>query len=142
MFCNSKCFCNIAEQNQTIYQTMENKINALPKGRIFEDAKLIDSIFEKTERSWSEVIETFEKNNNNSKLEYVNIKDVQITQPNIQSEKVKKMLDDINDLPIINVVKFNDGTMAIFDGHHRLTAGWALGETKIKVNIVEENQTK
>lgn len=118
------------------------KINSLAKGKIFDDAKLIDSIFEKAERSWSEVIEAFEKNNSNSKLEYVNIKDIKITQPNIQGDKVKKMLENPDDLPVINVVKFKDGTMAIFDGHHRLSASWALGETKIKVNLVKVKAEK
>ena len=39
-------------------------------------------------------------------------------------------------LKTINVVQFPDG-LAIYDGHHRLTTAWALGETKIKVNLVK-----
>ena len=27
--------------------------------------------------------------------------------------------------------------MAIFDGHHRLVANWALGNSKIQVNLVQ-----
>ena len=27
--------------------------------------------------------------------------------------------------------------MAIYDGHHRLVANWALGNTQIKVNLVQ-----
>jgi hypothetical protein len=45
-------------------------------------------------------------------------------------------------MPIINVVQFNDGEMAIYDGHHRLVANWALGNQNIKVNLVKLNTTK
>jgi uncharacterized protein (DUF1015 family) len=37
---------------------------------------------------------------------------------------------------LINVVEFPDG-LAIYDGHHRLIAAWAMGEKKIKVNLVK-----
>jgi hypothetical protein len=47
------------------------------------------------------------------------------------------MLPDIDKTPRINVVQFTDGEMAIYDGHHRLIANWALGNTKIKVNLVK-----
>ena len=47
------------------------------------------------------------------------------------------MLDTINNIPPINVVQFKNGEKAIFDGHHRLVANWALGKTKIKVNLVK-----
>ena len=43
----------------------------------------------------------------------------------------------MNKLSTINVVKFEDGEMAIFDGHHRLVANWALGNSKIEVNLVQ-----
>ena len=111
-------------------------IDELPKGRIFDDAKLIDGIFGKSKYSWSEVIENFEKNKDKGKIEFIKVKDIKITQPNIQSEKVKNMLTNLDKVPIIDVVEFKDGTQAIFDGHHRLTSAWVLGETKIKVNLV------
>jgi uncharacterized ParB-like nuclease family protein len=47
------------------------------------------------------------------------------------------MIDDIDKVPPINVVQFKNGEKAIYDGHHRLMANWALGETKIKVNLVK-----
>lgn len=115
----------------------ENKIDSLPRGKTFEDAKRIDGIFDKSKHTWSEVIEAFEKNEKSARIGYVNIKDIYITQPNIQSNKVKKMIADIGKTPIINVVQFADGEQAIYDGHHRLTASWALGEKKIKANIVK-----
>jgi hypothetical protein len=113
-----------------------NKIDSLPKGSTFEDAKRIDNIFDKSKHTWSEVIETFEENEKEAKIKLVNIKDIKITQPNIQSNKIKKMIQDFNKLEPINVVQFPDG-LAIYDGHHRLTTAWALGETKIKVNLVK-----
>ena len=110
------------------------KIQALPQGKMFNDAKNIEGIFKKSKHTWSEVIETFEKNQDQAKGVQIPIKDIQITQPNIQMGKVEKMLI-ANDLPLINVVKFKDG-YAIYDGHHRLMTAWALGDKKIKVNLV------
>jgi hypothetical protein len=112
------------------------KIEALPKGSMFADAKKIDGIFKKSSRTWSEVVETFEKNKTKAKVKTVNLKDIKITQPNIQSHKVEKMLDEFEKLPLINVVDFS-GELAIYDGHHRLMAAWALGQDKIKVNLVK-----
>ncbi len=113
-----------------------DKIEVLPKGSTFEDAKRIDGIFDRSKHTWSEVIETFEKNQKDAKPKMVNVKDIQITQPNIQSNKVKAMIEKYNKLPLINVVQFPDG-LAIYDGHHRLLTAWSMGETKIKVNLVK-----
>ncbi len=112
------------------------RIDNLPKGSTFEDAKRIESIFTKSKHTWSEVIEAFEKNQKDAKTKLVNIKDIQITQPNIQSNKIKAMIEKFDKLTMINVVQFPDG-LAIYDGHHRLLTAWALGETKIKVNLVK-----
>lgn len=112
------------------------RIDSLPKGTIFEDAKKIDGIFTKSKYSWSEVIEAFEKNQKNAKIQSINIKDIKITQPNIQGNKVKKMIQDFKKLEPINVVQFSN-ELAIYDGHHRLLTAWALGETKLKVNLVK-----
>jgi hypothetical protein len=49
------------------------------------------------------------------------------------------MMTDLNELPIINVIEFPDGEKVIYDGHHRLVANWALGNPKIKVNLVKVN---
>ena len=112
------------------------KIDGLPKGSIFDDAKRIDDIFNITKHSWSDVINAFEKNEKDAKAKSVNVKDIQITQRNVQSNKVKEMINRDSKLKTINVVQFPDG-LAIYDGHHRLTTAWALGETKIKVNLVK-----
>jgi hypothetical protein len=117
----------------------EQKIDDLPKGKIFDDAKNIESIFNKSQHSWSEVIELFEKNKDKGEEQYVDVKDIHIIQPNIQSNKVKQMMTDLNELPIINVIEFQDGEKVIYDGHHRLVANWALGNPKIKVNLVKVN---
>jgi hypothetical protein len=46
------------------------------------------------------------------------------------------MIEKFDKLPMINVVEFSDG-LVIYDGHHRLLTAWALGETKIKFNLVK-----
>ncbi len=112
------------------------KIDSLPTGAIFDDAKKIDGIFNMTKHSWSDVINAYEQNKKDSKMKSVNVKDIQITQRNIQSNKVKEMINRDGKLKTINVVQFPDG-LAIHDGHHRLTTTWALGKTKIKVNLVK-----
>jgi len=112
------------------------KIDDLKNGTIFEDAKRIDSIFKLSNHTWSEVIEAFEKNEKDATIQMVNIQDIQITQRNIQSEKVKRFIIQDKELELINAVEFEDG-LAIYDGHHRLTALWALGKTEINVNLVK-----
>jgi hypothetical protein len=122
-------------------ETSNNKIDELPIGKLFNDAKNIQRIFNISRRSWSDVIEAFEKNKDNGNLQLVSLKDIHITQPNIQSNKVKTILADLNKLSTINVVEFEDGEMAIFDGHHRLVANWALGNSKIEVNLVQSENS-
>lgn len=114
-----------------------NKIDSLPQGKIFDDAKRIDNIFNKSKHSYSEVIEAYEKNKNNSTTQFVTVKDIHITQPNIQSNKVKQTITSSDVTAPLNVVQFPDGEMAIYDGHHRLTVAWAMGKNKIKVNLVK-----
>lgn len=116
------------------------KIDQLPQGRLFDDAKNIESIFKKSQHSWSSVIELFEKNKDKSTLQYVDIDDIYITQPNIQSSKVKQLLSTVDKAPNINVVEFENGEKVIYDGHHRLVANWALGNSKIKANVVQLGQ--
>jgi hypothetical protein len=123
-------------------QSAIQKIDQLPQGKLFNDAKNIEGVFKKSSHSWSKVIELFEKNKNKSKLEVIDTKDIHITQPNIQANKVKNMLDKVNNLLPINVVEFEDGEKVIYDAHHRLVANWALGNDKIKVNLVKINNLK
>jgi hypothetical protein len=120
-------------------ESINQKIDKLPQGKIFDDAKNIKDIFKRSSYSWSEVIELFEKNKHKSKPEIIDIKDIHITQPNIQANKVKNMLDKVNTLSPINIVEFEDGKKVIYDGHHRLVANWALGNNRIKVNLVKVN---
>jgi hypothetical protein len=127
------------KEEETSNVTISQKIDQLPQGKLFNDSKNIEGIFKKSSHSWSEVIELFEKNKNKSKPEIIDIKDIHITQPNIQSNKVKNMLDKVNNLSYINVVEFEDGEKVIYDAHHRLVANWALGNNRIKVNLVKVN---
>lgn len=131
-------FVQLFEQfiNESKVEVANQKIDDLPKGATFEDAKKIDGVFDKSKHTWSEVIEAFESNQKDAKVKSVNVKDIQITQPNIQANKVKRMIAEPGKLPIINAVQFSDG-ISIYDGHHRLITAWALGETKIKVNLVK-----
>ena len=131
----------LKEINSSIEFAFE-RIDKLPAGKLFNDAKSIKDIFPISQRSWSEVIESFEKNKENGINETVDISNIHITQPNIQSNKVKHIIEIINKMPIINVVQFNDGELAIYDGHHRLVANWALGNRNIKVNLVKLSTTK
>jgi hypothetical protein len=123
-------------------ESINKKIDELPQGKIFDDAKNIEGIFKKSSYSWSEVIELFEKNKHKGKPEIVDIKDIHITQPNIQANKVKNILDKVNNLSPINIVEFEDGEKIIYDGHHRLVANWALDNNIIKVNLVKVNNLK
>jgi hypothetical protein len=122
---------------EAISDSVYDKIDKLPQGRIFDDAKRIDSIFKKSSHGWSETVETFEANQKNGKSQLVNVDDIEVTQPNIQSNKVKKLIDNLDKAPEINVVEFPDGAKVIFDGHHRLVAHWAKGDKTIKVNLVK-----
>lgn len=131
-----KLFEDFVNESKRDIDLAYERINSLPTGSIFEDAKKIDGIFAKSKYSWSEVIETFEKNQKDAKIKSVNVKDIKITQPNIQGNKVKKMIQDFDKLQPINVVQFSN-ELAIYDGHHRLLAAWSFGETKIKVNLVK-----
>lgn len=113
-----------------------NQIDNLPKGKLFDDAKNIEDIFKMSQHSWSEVIENFEKNKERSILKPIEISDTSITQPNIQSNKVKQIITNIDQTPTINAVQFPDGEKVIYDGHNRLVANWALGNKNIMVNLV------
>ena len=123
-------------------ETNYDRIDKLPNGKLFADAKNIKDIFKMSHHTWSEVIEAFEKNQDIAQPNIVNISDIQITQPNIQSNKVKQIIANINKTPHINAVQFPDGEIAIYDGHHRLVANWVLGKQTIDVNLVKLSQPK
>jgi len=127
---------------ETTTPSAKEKIDELPQGKVFNDAKNIEGIFKRSSHSWSEVVELFEKNKNKNKPEVIDTEDVYITQPNIQVNKVKNMLDKVNKLPPINVVEFENGEKVIYDGHHRLVANWALGNSTVKVNLIKLDNLK
>lgn len=121
-------------------EVAKDKINTLPAGKLFDDAKSISGVFKKSERQWSDVVYNFEQNQKSAKQTVVSIKDIQITQPNIQSNKAKKLIDSRVKTPIVNAVKYKNGDIVIFDGHHRLIARWAKGNKTIKLNMVKTNK--
>jgi hypothetical protein len=112
------------------------KVEGLPKGSIFDDAKRIDGIFQISNRPWSEIVQTWEENEDKAKPKTINPKDIHITQRNIQSSKVTEMILREGKVKTINVIEYPEGPV-IYDGHHRLTKAWALGETKLKVNYLK-----
>jgi hypothetical protein len=124
------------ESNKSV-EMADAKIDKLPAGKLFDDAKNIEKVFKKSKYSWNDVIVTYEQYEEQHHIKIINISDIHITQPNIQANKVKEMMPNIDKTPRINVVQFTDGEMSIYDGHHRLIANWALGNTKIKVNLVK-----
>jgi hypothetical protein len=126
----------LKEINSSIELAFE-RIDKLPAGKLFNDAKSIEGVFTKSKYDWNEVIVTYERHEAEHHIKLVNIADIHITQPNVQAEKVKQIITNIQSAPRINVVQFSDGEMAIYDGHHRLIANWALGEQQIKVNLVK-----
>lgn len=115
----------------------EQKLQALPKGQLFNDAKSIKDVFDASPYTWSQTIEAFEKHAAKAKHVTVPINTIKITQPNIQLHKVLNIMAKLDTTPIINSVKFDDNNTVIFDGHHRLMANWALGNSNIKVNLVD-----
>ena len=125
-------FLNESQKEEAAIQ----KVEALPKGSIFDDAKRIDGIFKINKRPWHEVVATWEQYKDAAKPKTLNPKDIQITQPNIQSDKVREMIFRKGKVKTINVIEFPEGPV-IYDGHHRLTKAWALGETKLKVNYLK-----
>ncbi len=112
------------------------KVEALPKGSIFDDAKRIDGIFKLNNRPWSEIVQTWEENEKQAKPKTINPKDIQITQRNIQLGKVDEMIHRKGSLKTIHVIEYPEG-MVIYDGHHRLTTAWALGIHKLRVDYIK-----
>ena len=127
---------NLLKETESSINLAYQKINELPAGKLFDDAKNIESIFKLSKHSWNDVIVTYEKHEEQHHIKYINISDIYITQPNIQANKAKSLVDNIEKLPRINAVQFEDGETAIYDGHHRLIANWAVGNTQIEVNLV------
>jgi hypothetical protein len=125
-----------------LHETNYDRIDKLPPGKLFDDAKNIKDIFKMSHHTWSEVIEAFEKNQETVQPVNINISDIRITQPNIRINKVKQIIANINTMTPINAVQFTDGEIAIYDGHHRLVANWALDNQTIGVNLVKLNQPK
>jgi hypothetical protein len=128
---------NLLKETNSLIELAYTRVDKLPSGKIFADAKNIEGVFTKSKYDWNEVIVTYERHEAEHHIKLVNIADIHITQPNVQAEKVKQIITNIQSAPRINVVQFSDGEMAIYDGHHRLIANWALGEQQIKVNLVK-----
>jgi hypothetical protein len=132
-----RTFESFLNESSKTLEVAEEKIDKLPAGKLFDDAKNIEKVFKKSKYDWNEVIVTYERHEDEHHIVVINLSELHITQPNIQANKVKEMLPSIDKMPRINVVQFSSGEMAIYDGHHRLIANWALGNKKIKVNLVK-----
>jgi hypothetical protein len=130
-------FKEFLNENRRDLESAIEKIDSLPNGKLFDDAKNIEGVFKKSKYSWNKVIVAYEQGEEEHHIVTINVNDIHITQPNIQANKVLKMIGDINKVPRINVVQFSSGEQVIYNGHHRLIAYWALGKEKIKVNLVK-----
>lgn len=115
----------------------QQKLEALPKGNLFNDAKSIKGVFDSSDYTWSQAIEAFEKHKHQAKIISIPIDSIKITQPNIQLHKTLDIIPNLSKTPTINAVKFDIDNTVIFDGHHRLIANWALGNSSVKVNLVD-----
>lgn len=120
-------------------ESAQDKLDSLPKGKIFDDAVDISSIFKKSNKSHNEVLVDYEtgEGDGNAVTTEVKISDIQITQPNITKNKVLRFLKDVNKLPHIPVVKYGR-QIVTFDGHHRLVTAWVAGHKTIKVSMVKK----
>lgn len=118
-------------------ESAQDKLDSLPKGKIFDDAVDISGIFKKSNKSHNEVLVDYETEDGNIVITEVKISDIQITQPNITKKKVLRFLKDVNKLPPIPVVKYGR-QIVTFDGHHRLVTAWLAGHKTIKVSMAEK----
>jgi hypothetical protein len=84
-----------------LYESNTDKLDRLPRGAMFDDAKNIKSVFRVSSHGWSETAEAFEKNQDRGKLSLVNTNDIEITQPNVQSNKVKGLIPYLDEAPEI-----------------------------------------
>jgi len=130
-----KLFEQFLNESQKQTEALQ-KVEGLLKGSIFDDAKRIDTIFKMNKRPCHEIVATWEQYGDAAQTKTINPTDIQITQPNIQLNKVKEMIFRDTKVKTINVIQFPEGPV-IYDGHHRLTKAWALGETRLKVNLLK-----
>ena len=82
------------ESNKSV-EMADAKIDKLPAGKLFDDAKNIEGVFNKSKYDWNEVIVTYERHEDEHHIKFVNISDIHITQPNIQANKVKEIISNI-----------------------------------------------
>ncbi len=122
------------ENNMDITKTekSEAKINALPQGRIFEDAGNITGIFEKSEMQWNQLLADFEQGSAN--IAIIDLCSLQITQNSVRKNKAINYLKHLDSLPPIRVVVYKDTIVTI--DHHRLIAVWSSGKREISALVV------
>ena len=113
------------------------RVDSLPSGRIFDDAKRVDQVFSISKRSWSETAQAFELGRDQAEPVELDLDSLRITQPNIRSSRVKWLISQVESLEPIPIVEFSDGERVVFDGHHRLVANWALGRRTIAAYLVK-----
>lgn len=119
---------------------MRVQLDDLPPGAIFDDAKDLTGIFPQSKRVHHEVVFDFEqgKNDGRSAVIDVALDDITITQPNITQTKVERFMKDIEALPPIKAVVYDD-EVVVFDGHHRLAAAYFADADTTPVDIVSAN---
>jgi hypothetical protein len=132
---NLHTFEEFLNESQSVKDTAYSKIDELPN--VEAKHKRINGIFNVSKHAWSEHNEYLKRKRKMFPNVYVYLTDIHITQLDVESIKVKDILDNIDKLSLITIFQLADGEKIIYDGHHRLIAHWALGEKKIKVNLVK-----
>ena len=92
---NLHTFEDFLNESKQILVSAIDKVKSLPKGKLFDDAKNIEKIFKISKHSWNEVVVAYEKHEDEHHIVTIDLSDIHITQPNVQSGKVMKMIDDI-----------------------------------------------
>lgn len=125
-------FVNESQKGEAALQ----RVDALPNASLSNDSKLIDRVFQVNNRPWTQLVQIWKQYGHQAQTATLNPTNIQITQHEIQLNKVKEMIYRDGKVKTINVIQFPEGPV-IYDGHHRLTKAWALGETKLKVNLLK-----
>jgi hypothetical protein len=64
---------NLLKENESSTNLAYQKIDELPNGKLFDDAKNVEGVFNKSKYDWNEVIVTYERHEAEHHIKLVNI---------------------------------------------------------------------